>query len=166
MWKSVPALLHMLEAELQFLDSGGYHNPDCWRPRFVFLDSPTCVNHAGSGHPEACKNCLLNPFVPVALQHAPVPCHHIPLTKDGLTIDSLQRWGTQDELEHALRFWLTRNIVRLKRALATRSEADSKTLRSRTANPGKRLSGKTDRSALAARLIIRDAQRSELAVDG
>lgn len=127
MWKSVPALLHMLEAELQFLDSGGYHNPDYWRPQFVFLDSPTCVNRAGSGRTDACKNCLLKPFVPVALRHAAVPCHYIPLTKDGLTIDSLQRWGTQEELEDALRSWLTRNIAELKRALATRSETGSKT---------------------------------------
>src|SRR5690242_12658329 len=122
MWKSVPDLLHQLETELQFLESGGYRNPDCWRPQFVFLDSPSCVNPAGSGRPEVCKHCLLMPFVPVALRHAPVPCHHILLTKDGLTVDSLHRWSTQEELEDALRSWLTRNIAQLKRAMAVRAE--------------------------------------------
>jgi hypothetical protein len=33
MWKSVPNLLHLVEAELQFIDRGGYGDPECWRPQ-------------------------------------------------------------------------------------------------------------------------------------
>jgi len=150
MWKSVSDLLQVLETELEFLGRGGYRNPDCWRPQFTFLDSPTCVNPAGSGRPEACKNCLLMPFVPVAMRRAPVPCHHIPLTTDGLTVDNLQRWGTQQELEDALRSWLTRNIAQLKRALATCTEARSTMGHQRTATESGDSSEATNRGALAA----------------
>lgn len=122
MWNSVSDLLHLLEAELQFLDRGGYRDPDCWRPQFIFLDWPTCVNPSGSGRPDGCKHCLLMPFVPPAMRQASVPCHHIPLTRDGLTVDALQRWETQEELEDTVRSWLTRNIRLLQRALAVRVE--------------------------------------------
>jgi hypothetical protein len=61
-------------------------------------------------------------FVPPARRNAPVPCHHIPLTKEGFTIDSLQRWGTAEELADALRSWLTKNIVQLKSAGAKSPE--------------------------------------------
>jgi hypothetical protein len=150
MWRSVSDLLQVLEAELKFLDSGGYRNPDCWRPQFIFLDSPTCVNPAGSGGPESCKNCLLMPFVPLAMRRTPVPCHHIPLTTDGLTVDNLQRWGTQQELEDALRSWLARNIAQLKRALATRSEACSRMGHQGTVAQSTDSSQATNRGALAA----------------
>lgn len=103
-------LVKVLQTELRFLDNGGYRNPDMWRPQFIFLDSPTCVHPAGSGRPEACADCPLIGFVPRARRSAPVPCHHIPLTKEGFTVDSLTRWGTQDELEGALRAWLTEKI--------------------------------------------------------
>jgi hypothetical protein len=115
MWTSIPDLLHLLEAELQFLDGGGYRNPQMWRPQSIFLDSPSCVHPAGFARPDACRNCMLMPFVPLALRNEPVPCHHIPLTGEGLTVDSLQRWGTQQELEATVRSWLNRNIVPLRR---------------------------------------------------
>lgn len=106
-------LVKVLETELRFLDNGGYRNPDMWRPQFVFLDSPTCVHPAGSGRPEACSDCPLIGFVPQARRRAPVPCHHIPLTKEGFTVDSISRWGTHEEMENALRNWLTQKIEAL-----------------------------------------------------
>ena len=106
-------LVKVLETELRFLDNGGYRNPDVWRPQFVFLDSPTCIHPAGSGRPDACRDCPLIGFVPEARRSAPVPCHHIPLTKEGFTVDSLSRWGTQEEMENALRRWLTEKIEAL-----------------------------------------------------
>jgi hypothetical protein len=106
-------LAKILETELRFLDKGGYRNPDMWRPQFVFLDSPTCVHPAGSGRPDACRDCPLIGFVPKARRTAPVPCHHIPLTKEGFTVDSLSRWGTHEEMENALRGWLTEKIEAL-----------------------------------------------------
>jgi len=126
MWKSIPDLLQVLETELRFLDSGGYRDPETWRPQFIFLDSPTCIHPAGSEGGNACKDCLLMPFVPVALRHAAVPCHYIPLTADGLTVDSLQRCGTQQELEDTLRSWLESNIAKLRRAQAARTSAPAR----------------------------------------
>lgn len=107
-------LIDVLETELRFLDNGGYRNPEMWRQQFIFLDSPTCIHPAGSDRPNACQNCPLIAFVPKARRSAPVPCHHIPLTKEGFTVDSLGRWGTQEELENALRGWLVEKIAALK----------------------------------------------------
>jgi hypothetical protein len=64
-------------------------------------------------------------FVPAARRTASVPCHHIPLTKEGFTIDSLQRWGTPEELADALRSWLMKNISELKKAGAVSPESKS-----------------------------------------
>jgi|SRR5215469_2465147 len=115
-------LVKVLETELRFLDKGGYRNPDMWRPQFIFLDSPTCVHPAGSGRPKACADCPLIGFVPKARRSAPVPCHHIPLTKEGFTVDSLSRWGTQEELENALRRWLTEKLEAVKGSDNSESE--------------------------------------------
>ena len=125
MWSLQHDLLRLLEIELRFVDGGGYRNPEMWRPQFTFLDSPTCAHPAGSGRPDACKDCLLMMFVPSARRNAAVPCHHIPLTKEGFTIDSLQRWGTPEELADALRSWLMKNISELKKAGAVSPESKS-----------------------------------------
>ena len=85
-------LVKVLETELRFLDNGGYRNPDMWRPQFIFLDSATCVHPAGSGRPEACADCPLIGFVPRARRSAPVPCHHIPLTKEGFNAVTHGYW--------------------------------------------------------------------------
>lgn len=114
MYNDSEKLVKVLKTELRFLDSGGYRNPEMWRPQFVFLDSPTCVHPAGSGRPDSCRDCPLIGFVPSARRSAPVPCHHIPLTKEGFTVDSLLRWGTLEELEGALRGWLVEKIAALK----------------------------------------------------
>src|SRR5579872_6355571 len=106
-------LINVLETELRFLDNGGYRDPEMWRPQFIFLDSPSCIHPPGSGRPDACRECPLIGFVPKARRSAAVPCHHIPLTKEGFTVDSLSRWGTQEELENALRRWLVEKIAAL-----------------------------------------------------
>jgi len=122
MYSDSEKLVRVLETELRFLDNGGYRNPEMWRPQFIFLDSPTCVHPAGSGRPDACSECPLIGFVPAARRSAPVPCHHIPLTKEGFTVDSLSRWGTNEELETALRGWLVEKIAALKGFEDSKSE--------------------------------------------
>ena len=39
-------LLDVLKFELEFLETGGYGRlaGKAWRPRFIFEDSPTCMN--------------------------------------------------------------------------------------------------------------------------
>jgi hypothetical protein len=55
-------------------------------------------------------------LVPPERRGEKVPCRHIPLNDQGDTVDSLYRWGTEDELEVALRNWLTREIEMLQKA--------------------------------------------------
>jgi hypothetical protein len=38
------------------------------------------------------------------------PCHHILLTPRGETVNSFCQWGTEEELETALRAWLERSM--------------------------------------------------------
>jgi len=55
-------------------------------------------------------------LVPPEKRGAKVPCRYIRLNERGDTIESLYRSGTQDELESALRSWLTREIENLENA--------------------------------------------------
>lgn len=110
-------VLDTLRLELQFLDIGLYHAPTPSRPLLVFEDSPTCPRY-GAG---ACPNCVLMQFVPSECCSQPVPCHHIRLNEAGETVDSLCRTGTQEELEEALRNWLTATITKLEEMPARRS---------------------------------------------
>jgi hypothetical protein len=108
-------LLDVLKFELEFLEQGGYGRlpRESWRPRFIFEDSPTCMNF-NSKHREPCEECLLMQFVPEDARKEQVPCTHIPLSPVGETIESLYRTGTQQELEEALGAWLRATIGRVE----------------------------------------------------
>lgn len=108
-------LLDVLKFELEFLEQGGYGRlpREAWRPRFVFEDSPTCMNF-NSKDREPCEECLLMQFVPESARQEQVPCTHIPLSPHGETLDSLYRTGTHQELEEALGTWLRATIHRLE----------------------------------------------------
>ncbi len=108
-------LLEVLKFELEFLEQGGYGRlpREAWRPRFVFEDSPTCMNF-NSKDREPCDECLLMQFVPQDARSEQTPCIHIPLSPTGETIASLYRTGTQQELEEALGAWLRSTIRRLE----------------------------------------------------
>ena len=77
-------LLDVLKFELEFLEQGGYGRlpRESWRPRFVFEDSPTCMNF-NSKDREPCSECLLMQFVPEEARKEQVPCIHIPLVYEG-----------------------------------------------------------------------------------
>ena len=53
-------------------------------------------------------------FVPEEKQGERVPCHFIPLTAKGETVDDFYRWGTQIEVEEALKNWLRKEIKRIE----------------------------------------------------
>jgi hypothetical protein len=108
-------LLEVLKFELEFLEQGGYGRlpRESWRPRFVFEDSPTCMNF-NSKDREPCEECLLMQFVPESARTAQTPCIHIPLSLNGETLDSLYRTGTQQEIEETLGAWLRATIGRLE----------------------------------------------------
>ena len=108
-------LLDVLKFELEFLEQGGYGRlpRESWRARFVFEDSPTCMNF-NSKDREPCRECLLIGFVPENARTGPTPCAHIPLSPSGETLDSLYRTGTQQEIEGALGTWLRATIHRIE----------------------------------------------------
>src|ERR1700692_1863279 len=108
-------LLDVLKFELEFLEQGGYGRlpRESWRPRFVFEDSPTCMNF-NSRDREPCSECLLMQFVPKEAFNEKVPCIHIPLSMSGETLDDLYRTGTQQEIEEALGYWLRTTIRQLE----------------------------------------------------
>src|SRR5277367_3214805 len=108
-------LLEVLKFELDFLEQGGYGRlpRESWRPRFIFEDSPTCMNFSSKDH-EPCSECLLMQFVPENARKEQTPCIHIPLSPIGETLESLYRTGTQQEIEETLGSWLRAAIQRLE----------------------------------------------------
>jgi hypothetical protein len=118
-------LVQILRSELSFLDQGGYRlRPRFpWRPNFVFEDSPTCINFAGCGPRHPCTQCPLIQFVPQDRRDDHTPCRHINLTERGETVKSFYEWGTEDELETALRGWLGRTIHQLESEPKARAHA-------------------------------------------
>ena len=104
-------LLPVLKAELTFLETGGYRETGAqWRPKFLFEDSPTCLNFDNAKSPRPCHDCVLAALVPLDSLNEKFPCRHIPLNEAGYTIDTYYRLGTLAEAEAALGTWL-RNII-------------------------------------------------------
>ena len=115
-------VLEVLKFELEFLEQGGYGRlpREAWRARFVFEDSPTCMNFSSKDR-EPCSECLLMQFVPDEAREEQTPCVHIPLSPSGETLESLYRTGTQLEIEEALGDWLRKTIARLEAQQAKQS---------------------------------------------
>jgi len=109
-------VLQILKAELAFLERGGYRRVPRypWRPNFVFEDSPTCINFADRSRQQPCTECPLIEFVAENRRATQFPCRHIPLTQGGETVNSFYEWGTEEELENAVREWLLETIKELE----------------------------------------------------
>ncbi len=113
-------ILEVLKFELNFLEQGGYGRSvkTPWKPTSIFQDSLTCMNFGDPARSVPCDHCLLYDFVPGDRQNESVPCHHIPLTESGKTLEQLDRGYNQQELEDAVIGWLRRTIDRLERERA------------------------------------------------
>jgi hypothetical protein len=118
-------VLEVLWAELAFVESGGYRKTPRhpWRPNFVFEDSPSCFNFHDPDHPQPCTECLLMRFVPEDRRETRFPCRHIPLTSRGETVNSFYEWGTEEEMETALRAWLLQIIGHLEQQASASSQS-------------------------------------------
>jgi hypothetical protein len=107
-------ILEVLQSELAFLEGGGYQwclqKP--WRPPLVFVESRTCPKHAGTS--TSCEQCALAQFVPAESLGEKTPCWHIPLNEAGQTVDSLYRWGTEEEMNQSLKTWLLSTILSIE----------------------------------------------------
>jgi hypothetical protein len=101
-------VLEVLKSELDFIEKGGYGRSvrTPWLPTSTFQDSPTCLNFGDPQRSHPCEECILMALVPAERRSEKVPCHHIPLTPDGRSIDFLERNGTPDDVEEAVKAWL------------------------------------------------------------
>ena len=108
--------LQLLSCELSFLKVGGYGYPldGGWRPTLIFWDSPVCLNFDANVPHQPCQRCVLFDFVPEDKRLNLIPCHHIPLNRNGETVSSLYRNGTQELLDQTVRNWLVAMIEDLK----------------------------------------------------
>ncbi len=116
MQKDERDLLEVLKFELAFLEKGGYgRSPRArWRPQFIFEDSPTCMNYDSKENPGPCSNCVLMQLVPPERHSEKIPCRHIPFDASGETLDSLYRYGDQNEVEETAGNWLRATVARLE----------------------------------------------------
>jgi hypothetical protein len=113
-------VLSLLKAELQFVEKGGYRRSERspWRPPYVFEESPSCPNFSDRSRSHRCEDCWLIEFVPPDLRDEQVPCRFVQLTADGVTIDSLYRYGTPAETEEILGRWLRDRIRELEEGIS------------------------------------------------
>jgi hypothetical protein len=114
-------LLDALRFELSFLEHGGYDR-SVREPRkelSVFRDSPSCLNYASAERTHPCSECLLINFVPDDKRGESVPCHHIPLNDLGDTLETLQGYGRDFDVQEAMRGWLRKKIADLQAAPAS-----------------------------------------------
>ena len=118
-------ILEVLKFELQFLEQGGYGRSvrTPWKPTHIFQDSLSCLNFGDPERAHPCDECLLRQFVPSDRKSESVPCHHIPLTATGETVDTLEQQETQLALEERVAQWLRQTIARLEAERAAKGTA-------------------------------------------
>ena len=111
-------LLELLKMELDFVEKGGYGRSvrTPWKETSPFRDSLTCVNYALPEKAHPCDECHLIDFVPSEKRVATLPCHFIPLTESGATVEDLELLGNQTKLEEALKHWMRRKIQEIEMA--------------------------------------------------
>ena len=111
-------IIGQLKLEKSILEDGGYgrsvRTPR--KPNILFRDSITCPNYGEAEKVHPCSECFLNQYVHPAYRDVELPCHFIPLSAEGDTIDSLVRSGEMDKLEACLRNWLETTIKNLEAA--------------------------------------------------
>lgn len=111
-------LLEMLKMELDFIEKGGYGRSvrTPWKETSPFRDSLTCVNYALPEKAHPCDECHLIDFVPAERHNELMPCHFIPLTESGDTVEDLEIEGNQAKMEEALKQWMRRKIAEIEAA--------------------------------------------------
>jgi hypothetical protein len=106
-------LSDILRHELEFLEKSGYESSSrAWRSKFIFEDSPTCINHDCKESP--CTDCVLIQLVPPERRSEKFPCRHIPLDASGETLDSLYRYCDQQEVKEKVGKWLRATVEQLE----------------------------------------------------
>ncbi len=106
----------LLKTELDFIEKGGYGRSvrTPWKETSPFRDSLTCVNYALPEKAHPCSECHLIDFVLAEKHDELVPCHFIPLTETGETVEDLDVEGNQTKMEEALKQWMRRKIEEIE----------------------------------------------------
>ena len=109
-------LVELLKTELEFIEKGGYGRSvrTPWKETSPFRDSLTCVNYALPEKAHPCTECHLIDYVPSDRREELVPCHFIPLTESGETVEDFDLAGNQVQREQALKRWMRRKIAELE----------------------------------------------------
>lgn len=111
-------LIRLLEAELDFIEGGGYGRPakvGAQQPS-MFDRTLVCIDHwFVPGQSAGCSaDCVLMDFVPESYRKEQSPCHFIVLNAAGDTVKSIEATGDQERLEREVKNWLRAAIKRLK----------------------------------------------------
>jgi hypothetical protein len=111
-------ILEVLQAELDFIEKGGYgRSPRTpWQAKSPFQDSLTCINYASPEKVHPCNECHLIDFVPGDRRSEEIPCHFIPLNDSGETLEQLEAADDQQKLEETLKAWLRAKIKEIEGA--------------------------------------------------
>jgi hypothetical protein len=109
-------ILSILKFELEFLENGGYGRSvrTPWKETSIFQDSLTCINFGDPERTRPCNECLLMEFVPQGQQATEIPCHHIPITERGETVEVIEQGKSREEVEEALKTWLRKIIHQIE----------------------------------------------------
>lgn len=113
-------ILELLKDELDFIQKGGYGRSvrTPWQEKSAFQDSLTCINYGYPYRAHPCTECHLLDFVDPQHRTEAVPCHHIPLNREGDTIEDLERQDNQAKLEREVSDWLRAKITEIEQARA------------------------------------------------
>jgi hypothetical protein len=105
-------ILEVLQAELNFIEKGGYGRSvrTPWLPKSIFQDSLTCVNYGYPYRAHPCSECHLFDFVAPENRSQMVPCHHIPLDDARNTIEELESEGNESKTQRLVKQWLRAQI--------------------------------------------------------
>jgi hypothetical protein len=116
-------ILGILKDELEFIEQGGYGRSvrTPWKPTSALQDSLTCINFGDPSRTHPCSDCRLMDFVAPEHHAENVPCHFIPLTESGETVEDLELKGNQSRLEESLKQWLRRKISELEAERAAKN---------------------------------------------
>lgn len=109
-------ILEILKFELDFLEHGGYGRSvrTPWKPTSIFQDSLSCINFGDPERTRPCEECLLMDFVPKDQRSTSIPCHHIPLTENGETVEVMGQSRMSDDLQEAVKKWLRKTIQQIE----------------------------------------------------
>ena len=109
-------ILGILKDELEFIEQGGYGRSvrTPWKPTSALQDSLSCINFGDPFRTRPCDECRLIDFVADEHRAEEIPCHFIPLTESGETVEDLELKDNQSQLEESLKQWLRKKIAELE----------------------------------------------------